>query len=276
MSDEYELLDSGECKKLERFGPYTLTRPSPQAVWKSTLPEALWQKADGHFVREKGERWNFSTKIPSEWIITIDSIRFLIKPTEFGHLGIFPEQRPLWNKIRSLIRASKRENIQVLNLFAYSGGSTLAAALAGAAVCHLDAAKGMVDWARKNAELNNLKNAPIRWIVDDAMKFLHREVKRGKRYDAIILDPPTFGRGANGELFKIESDILDLLKLCKKLISDQPLFMLLSCHTAGFTSDTLQYLLEDCGMKGEVETGELILQGACTRKIPNGNWAMIR
>lgn len=275
MTCEYELLDSGFCRKLERFGPYVLSRPSPQAVWKPSLPETVWKQADAQFIREKGERWHTRAKIPTEWVITIDSIQFLIHPTEFGHLGIFAEQRPLWSTIGTLVRKSTLNKPKVLNLFAYSGGSTLAAALAGAEVCHLDAAKGMVDWARKNAELNGLKEAPIRWIVDDAVKFLRREIKRGRKYDAIILDPPTFGRGADGELFKIEEHILELLALCKDLLSDTPLFVLLSCHTAGFTEATLQYLLEDSSFKGNVQTGELLLSGTQARNIPNGFWALI-
>jgi len=274
MNNDYELIDSGFCQKLERFGPYTLIRPSPQAVWKPSCPKA-WEKADASFARTEGERWRFRTTVPDEWTIEIDSIRFLLHPTEFGHLGIFTEQRPLWNKIRSACMGQTKP--RVLNLFAYSGGSTLAAALAGAEVCHLDAAKGMVDWARKNAKINGLQAAPIRWIIDDATKFLKREIRRERFYDAIILDPPSFGRGADGEVFKIEEHILELLSLCHEALSQKPLFVLFSCHTAGFTEETLRYLLEDCfPRKGrEVETGELTLPGD-KRSIPNGVWAYMR
>ena len=274
MNQGYELIDSGFCQKLERFGPYTLIRPSPQAVWKPTNPEA-WEQADASFARTEGERWRFRTRVPEEWTIEIDGIRFLLHPTEFGHLGIFAEQRPLWNRIRTACQS--RPKPRVLNLFAYSGGSTLAAALGGAEVCHLDSAKGMVDWARKNAQANTLTEAPIRWIVDDATKFLKRELRRERSYDGIILDPPSFGRGADGEVFKIEEHILELLSLCNSLLSKDPLFVILSCHTAGFTEKTLRYLIEDCfSRKGQrVETGELLLPEK-TRAIPNGIWADLR
>lgn len=274
MNDDYELIDSGLCQKLERFGPYTLVRPSPQAVWKPSCPE-LWEKADAFFARVEGERWRFQTDVPEEWTIDIDGIRFLIHPTEFGHLGIFPEQRPLWKKIGNALQGQTKP--RVLNLFAYSGGSTLAAALAGAEVCHLDAMKGMVDWARKNAHLNGLSKAPIRWIVDDATKFLKREIRRESLYDAIILDPPSFGRGTGGEVFKIEEHIGEMLSLCRSLLKPNPLFLLFSCHTAGFTENTLRYLVEDAfsSARHEIETGELILPSN-HRSIPNGVWAHVR
>ena len=279
MQDVYELIDSGRGQKLERFGSYLIVRPSPQAVWEKEKPD-LWNTVDAIFERTQGERWRFKKQIPKEWQITIDSLTFLIRPTEFGHLGVFMEQRPLWKKIQTLIDSpfsrSKSTPPNVLNLFAYSGGSTLAAARAGAHVCHLDASKGMVDWARKNSSLSHLSDVPIRWIVDDAMKFLRREIKRGRQYDAIILDPPSFGRGPDGEVFKIEETILELLSLCNSLLSPQPLFVLFSCHTAGFTEETLRYLLEDCFPKkqGRIETGELLLPSP-TRSIPNGVWALL-
>lgn len=278
---DYELIDSGFCQKLERFGHYTIARPSPQAVWKPLLSQTVWDKAHASFERCQGERWKIQTKMPKEWNIQIDNIQFLIRPTEFGHLGIFVEQRPLWAKIQEEIQQAKTKNpskpVRALNLFAYSGGSTLAAAHAGAEVCHLDAAKGMIEWARKNASLNMLQDAPIRWIVDDAIVFLTREVKRKKQYDAIILDPPSFGRGVNGEVFKIEENILELLTLCNKLLSDAPLFILLSCHTAGFTEKTLTYLLQDCFPRAQssINTGELALPSTTGRVIPNGVWAML-
>lgn len=272
MTAGYALLDSGFCQKLEQFGPYTLIRPAPQAVWKPSLPQKVWEQADASFARTEGERWHFRTKVPSEWPVNIDGIEFLLHPTEFGHLGLFAEQRPLWKKIRQAL--AKKRRPRVLNLFAYSGGSTLAAALEGAEVCHLDSAKGMVDWAKRNAKLNKLENAPIRWIVDDATKFLKREIRRQSFYDAIILDPPSFGRGANGEVFKIEEHIIELLSLCQAALTKQPLFVLLSCHTAGFTEKTLRYLLEDCFSCNQpiIETGELLLPGE-SRSIPSGVWA---
>lgn len=189
---EYSLVDSGQGRKLERFGPYLLARPSLQAVWQPLLSEAEWQKADAVFTRDPENRWTHKRSLPASWTVKVADIQFKIAPTDFGHLGIFPEQADFWQWMQKVIREAKangREKVEVLNLFAYSGGSTLAAAVAGAHVCHLDASKGMVDWARENAALNQLESAPIRWIVDDVQKFLQRELRRERRYDAIILDP---------------------------------------------------------------------------------------
>ena len=197
-------------------------------------------------------------------------MKMRVQPTEFGHVGIFPEQRPLWKKIQDL-----SEKARVLNLFAYSGGSSVAAALGGGSVCHLDASKGMVDWARENAALNGLSS--IRWIVDDVTKFLGREDRRGSRYDGIILDPPSFGRGSKGEVFKIEEDIIHLLSLCRTCLSEAPRFVLLSCHTPGFTPTTLHHLLEDTiGAKGTFDSGEMALLGPRARPVPSGIYALWR
>ena len=218
----YELLDSGNGAKLERFGEVVLARPCAQAVWQPQRP-ARWKTADATFDREDGNRWHGRNRLPQEWVIDVDGTRFRLSGTDFGHLGIFPEQRAQWTWIRETVAAAGRP-VRVLNLFAYSGGSTLAAARGGAEVCHLDASKGMVQWARANAALNGLENHPIRWIVDDAHKFLNREIRRGRRYDGIILDPPTYGRGGNGETYKIERDLTETLRLCRALLSDSPLF----------------------------------------------------
>ena len=245
--DSYELLDSGHGRKLERLGRYTLARPCAQAVWRPLLPDQTWEDADGAFSREGGAEWRFAKAIPPSWNVEIDGMKMRVQPTDFGHVGVFFEQRPLWEKIRGLSDGAK-----VLNLFAYSGGSSIMAALGGASVCHLDASKGMVDWARENAALNGISS--IRWIVDDATKFLKREERRSSKYDGIILDPPSFGRGSKGEVFKIEKSIIPLLDSSRTCLSAAPRFLLLSCHTPGFTPTTLRYLLEDTlGAKGTVE-----------------------
>ena len=234
MIDDYELIDSGDGRKFERFGAYTLVRPCSQAMWRPRDP-AAWRTATASFDREDGNRWHGRSALPKEWTIETVGIRFKLGGTDFGHLGIFPEQREQWKWIREIVKGGgervKEGRVHVLNLFAYSGGSTIAAAQGGAEVCHLDAAKGMVQWARENAALNGLQDHPIRWITDDAHKFLQREVRRGRRYDAVILDPPTFGRGANGELYKIERDLQETLALVRAVLSETPLFVLFSSHT---------------------------------------------
>lgn len=270
----YALLDSGLGRKFERFGPYTLVRPCSQAIWRPTLPQAGWDDASASFDRESGLNWHGRERLPENWEIDVDGIRFRLSSTDFGHLGIFPEQRASWRWIRDVIAASGRP-LSVLNLFAYSGGSTLAAALAGAEVCHLDASQGMVDWARRNAELNGLKSRPIRWIADDVHKFLTREVKRGRRYDGIILDPPSFGRGTRGEVYKLERDLPRTLSLCRKVMSGSPAFILLSAHTPGVTPVVLRHLLADAlgdlAPNGIFECGEMLLEGgAGTRPVPSG------
>lgn len=264
--DTYQLIDSGDGKKWERFGPFCLCRPCPQAVWR---PQKKLD-ADATFSRENGNQWTMKTKLPSEWDISLRGVQLKISLTDFGHLGVFPEHAALWDWMRPLIQKGNR----ILNLFAYSGGATLAAAQAGAEVCHLDASKGMVDWARENAALNDLKGAPIRWIVDDALKFLRREEKRGSRYDGIILDPPTFGRGGKGEIFKIEEEIIPLLELCKSVLSERPKFVIFSCHTPGFTPIVLEHLLFQIFGKKSV-SGEMLLESSNTFPIPSGSFARI-
>lgn len=279
----YQLIDSGNGKKLERFGPYTLSRPCSQAVWQPELPQKVWASADACFDRSEKKGWEYRTKLPEEWILKTELISFLLKTTDFGHLGIFAEQLPFWRWIQTTVSTAKQKRgiaPKVLNLFAYSGGSTLAASLGGAEVCHVDAAKGMIDWARDNAQINKLDKAPIRWIVDDALKFLAREARRGVKYDAIILDPPTFGRGARGEIFKIEEQISPLLEAVKALLSEHPLFILFSCHTPGWTPITLQQLLHQLKLPtGVIEGGEMLLQSEkekATYTIPSGVYATWR
>ncbi len=270
----YELLDSGNGAKLERFGEVVLARPCAQAVWQPQRP-ARWKSADATFDREDGNRWHGRNRLPQEWVIDVDGTRFRLSGTDFGHLGIFPEQRAQWTWIRETVAAAGRP-VRMLNLFAYSGGSTLAAARGGAEVCHLDASKGMVQWARANAALNGLESHPIRWIVDDAHKFLNREIRRGRRYDGIILDPPTYGRGGNGETYKIERDLTETLRLCRALLSDSPLFLLLSAHTPGHTPIVLGNVLTQAlrGLGGAVTSGEMVLAGAPdVFPLPSGAYA---
>ena len=264
MADDYELLDSGDGRKLERFGKYVLARPCSQAMWRPSKSAAEWERADASFDREDGNRWHGRSNLPKEWQIETAGIKFKLGGTDFGHLGIFPEQRAQWRWIRQRIEATtavdSSRRLSVLNLFAYSGGSTMAAALGGAEVCHLDASKGMVEWARENARLNGLADHPIRWIVDDAHKFMKREIRRGRKYDAIILDPPTFGRGAGGEMYKIERDLKDTLGLVKDLLSERPSFVLFSSHTPGLSQIVAENILGQLFPTAKLESGEMLLE----------------
>ena len=260
MKDDYELLDSGDGRKLERFGRYVLARPCSQAMWRPVMDAGEWARADASFDREDGNRWHGRGNLPKEWRIETAGVQFKLGGTDFGHLGIVPEQRAQWKWIRSRVESSPRR-LEVLNLFAYSGGSTMAAALGGASVCHLDASKGMVEWARENARINGLQESPIRWIVDDAHKFMRREVRRARRYDAIILDPPTFGRGAGGEMYKIERDLKDTLSLVRDLLSDHPAFVLFSSHTPGLSEVVAKNILSQLFPSAVLESGEMLLEG---------------
>lgn len=277
-SSDYALLDSGGFQKLERFGPVVLSRPCAQAVWHPTLPKHEWQQATATFFRDGGNQWRGRDRLPESWAIQVDGTRFQLSSTDFGHLGIFPEQRDQWRRIREVCTTYQTKHhraARVLNLFAYSGGSTLAAAHAGAEVCHVDASKGMVEWARQNAAINQLQDRPVRWIVDDVTKFLERELRRDRRYDLIILDPPSYGRGAKGEVFKIENDLPKLLALLAKLTSDDPLGVLLSCHTPELTPISLHHLLlQAFGARGgHFEQGEMQLRGAeNVLPVPSGGF----
>ncbi len=270
MTKKYQLLDSGNQQKLEQFGPCRIIRPCGQAVWKPQNP-SLWKEVDARFTRDPEGRWE-KKNLPSSWEIEVSGITFKLSPTDFGHLGIFPEQGKYWNEVTRRIKEADRE-VHFLNLFAYSGGMTLAAARAGAQVCHLDASKGMVDWAKENAALNGLEEAPIRWIVDDALKFVQREVRRGRKYDAIVLDPPTFGRGSKGQVFKIEEDLAPILEGCRELLTEDPLFIMLSCHTPGYTPTILSHILEQ-EFGGSIDCGELFLEGNEIFSLPSGVFAL--
>ena len=278
---EYVLLDSGNMQRLERLGNYTLIRPALQAVWQPRLTSGEWNRADAIFSRdsEGGGQWEWRHKISRDFDVLFSNLSFHIKLTNFGHLGLFPEQVDNWDwlrtKIRARMAATNNRNLHVLNLFAYTGGSTLAASQAGAHVVHVDAAKGVVDWARKNAEICRLNERPIRWLVDDALKFLKREERRGSKYQGIILDPPSFGRGPKGEVFKIEKDIFELLDSCKALLDRNALFFLYSCHTPGFTPITLSNQIEELfgERKGTLEAGEMVMREAGGRSMPSGVYA---
>lgn len=276
MKNEYELLDSGDGKKLERFGQITLSRPCAQAVWAPQFP-SLWETASAEFDRVQGLNWRGRERLPDSWVVPVNGIKMKLSTTNFGHLGVFPETRETWDWITKTLESAQKKaerQMKFLNLFAYSGGATLAGAKSGAECCHLDAAKGMVDWARENAKLNDLGDAPIRWIVDDVNKFLSREIRRGRTYDAIILDPPSFGRGKSGELYKIEHDLMVTLQNVKDVLSDDPCFVILTSHTPGFSPIVLQNLLSQLLGEGKTECGEMLLTGKDELfDLPNGNWS---
>ena len=242
---DYELIDASDGERLERWGDVTLIRPDPQIVWQNCKSAAEWKTAHARYIRSSsgGGSWDYRQRLPESWQISYGNLRFLVKPTGFKHTGIFPEQAVNWDFCSELIKSANRP-VNVLNLFAYTGGATLACAQAGASVCHCDAVKGMVDWARTNAKLSGLESKPIRWIVDDANKFIRREIRRGTRYDGIILDPPSYGRGTNGEMWKIEDCIHTLMTDITELLSDKPLFVVLNSYTTGLSPSVMSYLMQ--------------------------------
>lgn len=239
----FEVLDTADGEKLERWGEVLLARPDPQIIWK-TEKSPLWKKANARYQRSSsgGGQWQVKNMPQSSWNISYGDLTFKISPTNFKHTGLFPEQAVNWDFIDKKIRGAGRE-LKVLNLFAYTGGATLAAANAGARVTHVDASKGMVAWARENAQLSGLSERPIRWIVDDCIKFVEREIRRGNLYDGIIMDPPSYGRGPGGEVWKLEEQIFDLVNLCKDVLSDAPEFFLLNSYTTGLSPSVMEYIL---------------------------------
>lgn len=275
-SKDYELIDSGEGEKLERFGGYLLRRPDPQALWKKTLDEKEWKNANASFIREgDNAKWRTKEGTPKEWFIELAGLKFLIKPTAFKHTGLFPEQESNWLWIKNEIEKAGRP-IKVLNLFGYTGGATLAALSAGAEVVHVDGSKSAITWAKQNAEASGLADKKVRWIEDDARKFVQREIKRGNKYDAVIMDPPAFGHGANDELWKIEEDFLKLLDLCEQILSDQPLFVLVNGYSAGYSAMAYENSLSPLVKKfsGQVEGGELTIEELKSgRLLPAGIFA---
>ena len=240
---DYEVLDTSGGEKLERWGDYLLVRPDPQVIWNTPKDLPGWRKMNGHYYRSSkgGGEWEFFN-LPKQWEIAYKDLRFNLKPFSFKHTGLFPEQAVNWDWFSDKIKNAGRP-VKVLNLFAYTGGATLAAAAAGAAVTHVDASKGMVNWAKENAKSSALEAAPIRWLVDDCMKFVEREIRRGNHYDGIIMDPPSYGRGPKGEIWKIEDSIYDFIKLCTQILSDTPLFFLVNSYTTGLAPAVLTYML---------------------------------
>ena len=240
---DYEVLDTSKGEKLERWGKYLLIRPDPQVIWDTPKKLPGWKHCNGHYHRSSkgGGDWEFFD-LPKQWTIHYRNLTFNLKPFSFKHTGLFPEQAANWDWFGDLIRHAERP-VKVLNLFAYTGGATLAAAEAGASVTHVDASKGMVTWAKENAASSGLSDAPIRWIVDDCVKFVQREIRRGNHYDAIIMDPPSYGRGPKGEIWKIEESIHGLIKLCAQLLSEDPLFFLVNSYTTGLQPAVLHYMI---------------------------------
>ncbi len=240
---DYEILDTSSWEKLERWGDYLLVRPDPQVIWNTPKKNAGWQKRNGHYHRSSkgGGEWEFFN-LPNEWEIRYGELTFRLKPFSFKHTGLFPEQAVNWEWFSALIRHAGRP-VKVLNLFAYTGGATLAAAKAGAQVTHVDASKGMVTWAKENAVSSGLGDAPIRWLVDDCVKFVEREIRRGNTYDAIIMDPPSYGRGPKGEIWKMEENIFPFLELTAQILSENALFCLINSYTTGLQPAVLTYML---------------------------------
>ena len=257
--EDYKVIDCSNGEKLETWGGYTLVRPDPQVIWNTPKKEKGWKHPNGHYHRSKkgGGEWEFFD-LPKQWQINYKSLTFNLKPFSFKHTGLFPEQAVNWDWCTEKIKNAGRP-VKVLNLFAYTGGATLAAAAAGAHVTHVDASKGMVNWAKENAASSGLSDAPIRWLVDDCVKFVEREIRRGNKYDGIIMDPPSYGRGPKGEIWKIEDCIHDLIKLCTKILSDDAIFFLINSYTTGLAPAVLTYMLstELKPWNGHVESQEI-------------------
>jgi 23S rRNA (cytosine1962-C5)-methyltransferase len=270
---KYQLLDTGNCRKLEQVGEYRLIRPALNAFWEPFLPDSEWDKAAGVFTRDSsgGGSWKWRRKLPESWIVEWGGFKLNIKATGFGHIGFFAEQYRNWDWFREIIPRIKGE-VSTLNLFAYSGVGSMAMAEAGAKVTHLDAARGMNDWGRENQNINANVPDAIRWITDDVQKFVAREVRRGNKYNGIALDPPTFGRGSKGQVWKIEQSLPDLLKSCRELQDDsKDFFIVLSCHSPGYSPIVLERMLVDVFGDGEVAGGEMTIPESTGRILPAGN-----
>lgn len=261
---DYEVLDTSKGEKLERWGKYLLVRPDPQVIWDTPRKHKGWREKNGHYHRSKkgGGEWEFF-HLPEQWSIQYKELTFQLKPFSFKHTGLFPEQAVNWDWFSKRIKEAGR-SIKVLNLFAYTGGASLAAAAAGASVTHVDASKGMVNWAKENARSSGLEERPIRWIVDDCVKFVEREIRRGNRYDAIIMDPPSYGRGPKGEIWKIEESVYPFILKCGELLSEHPLFFLINSYTTGLQPAVLSYMLGMALSGGKVEASEIGLPVADT------------
>ena len=254
---DYECIDTASGEKLERWGDIVLCRPDPQVIWDEKADPGLWKNADAHYHRSNsgGGKWEYRKSIPEQWTITYKNLTFNIKPMGFKHTGLFPEQAVNWDFMMNKI--SSRKGAKVLNLFAYTGGATVACAKAGAAVTHVDASKGMVLWAKENAKSSGLQDAPIRYLVDDCMKFVEREIRRGNKYDAILMDPPSYGRGPGGEVWKIEDSICQFVRRCSLLLSDDPLFFIINSYTTGLSPSVLINLMKMCLPEGKITSSEI-------------------
>ena len=278
--DDYELLDSSSGEKLERWGDIILIRPDPQIIWKTEKKHPLWRDAHARYIRSNsgGGHWERYKNVPDVWSVKYNDLVFNLKPMGFKHTGLFPEQAVNWSLMSELIKGKK--DVKVLNLFGYTGAATLACAAAGAQVTHVDASKGMVLWAKDNAVASGLSDMPIRWLVDDCIKFVRREIRRGNKYDGIVMDPPSYGRGPNGEIWKLEEQIYELLELCDQLLSDKPLFFLLNSYTTGLSPCVMKYLVTtviSSKRGGTVECDEIGLPVTSTgMALPCGNTAVWR
>ena len=257
---DYEILDMANGEKLERWGNIYLIRPDPQIIWKDKSYPNKWNMANARYNRSNtgGGAWEYKKRLPESWQIKYKNLTFNIKPMGFKHTGLFPEQAVNWDWMIKKIKDSKRE-INVLNLFAYTGGATVACLSAGAKVCHVDSSKGMTTWAKENVESSGLRDRPVRFIIDDVVKFVQREIRRGRKYDAIIMDPPSYGRGKNGEVWQFENNIADLVELCTKVLSDNPLFFLINSYTTGISAKVLENILylNMKNVKGTISSGEI-------------------
>ena len=270
---DFEVLDTGSGEKLERWGKYLLARPDPQTIWPPALPPKRWAEADAHYIRAGGGgHWEFRKALPEEWVIGYGRLRFYVRPTGFKHTGLFPEQAVNWDWMSGLI-AERGGTPKVLNLFGYTGGATAACASAGAHVTHVDAAKGMVAWAKRNAELNDVAQERLRFIVEDANAFVQRELRRGRTYDAILMDPPSYGRGPGGEVWKLENELFPLVEACSRLLSSTPLFFLINSYTTGFQPAVLTNVLERTVGKrfaGAIDAQEVCLPVTAGGVLPCG------
>lgn len=267
---DYEIIDAGCGEKLESWNGKVLRRPDPQAIWNTEQNNKLWKNIDGFYHRSEkgGGYWEFKNKLPEYWTVNYKNLKFKVSPTNFKHTGLFPEQATNWDYIMEKISKQNRE-IKVLNLFAYTGGATVASLYAGASVVHVDAAKGMIEWAKENVKLSNLEDKNVRYIVDDCLKFVQREQRRGNKYDAIIMDPPSYGRGPNGEVWKFENSILELINASLEIMSDKPLFMLINSYTTGISSIVLENILKQSVL--EKYPNAIIDSGEVGLPVTNGN-----
>lgn len=278
---DYQVIDTGDGEKLERWGDVILRRPDPQVIWPASEP-GLWKKAQAHYHRSEkgGGQWEFLSKLPDRWVITHGDLKFYVRPTGFKHTGLFPEQAANWVWMAGLCKERAAQGItpRVLNLFGYTGGATLACAAAGAHVTHVDAARGMVNWARENRELSRLPETSCRWIVEDALAFVKREIRRGNQYDGILMDPPSYGRGPGGEVWKLEDELYGLVETCAQVLSDSPLFFLINSYTTGFQASVLSNILRMCissKFKGSIDAQELCLPVQTGGVLPcgaSGRW----